>query len=130
MSSDVTSETLPDDPELTGLAETVRTNAADDAAWSSLESWASRAQNPDPASALYREALARHRAGKTAEMLEQRALRFHEEWFEEASEPLLDVLRHVVARDPEAEWAFQRLTVVLTSKERWAELLALIQAAT
>lgn len=125
MPSEVTSEILPDDPELSGLAEAVRTSAADDAAWSSLESWASRAQNPDPVSALYHEALARHRSGATAEKLEARALRFHEEWFEESSDALLDVLRHVVARDPGAEEAFQRLTVVLTSKERWADLLAL-----
>ena len=125
MPSEVTIETLPDDPELSGLAETVNESAADESAWSSLEDWASRAQNPDPVSTLYRRALSKHPRGSVAEMLEQRALRFHEEWFEESSDPLLDVLRHVVARDPEAEWAFQRLTVVLTSKERWADLLAL-----
>src|SRR5688572_29010586 len=103
MPSEVTSEILPDDSELSGLTETIRTNAADEAAWTALEAWASRAQNPDPISALYRGALARHASGPIAEMLEERALRFHEEWFEESSEPLLDVLRHVVARDPEAE---------------------------
>ena len=39
MPSEVTSEILPDDPELSGLAEAVRTSAADDAGDDDLDGY-------------------------------------------------------------------------------------------
>ncbi|MDH5491237.1 MAG: tetratricopeptide repeat protein, partial [Myxococcales bacterium] len=63
---------------------------------------------------------------ETSELLCERAVGFHEEWFGEDSPLLAEVLGLVLDLDPlENVWAFQRLTVVHTIAERWNELLAL-----
>ncbi|MFO0692988.1 MAG: tetratricopeptide repeat protein [Polyangiales bacterium] len=113
-----------DDPTFRKAATAVRENPSNEGAWDALEDWAAKTQNPDPASAVYRVVLAGTLSRERASELGQRALRFHEEWFSEDSPQQLEVLSRVLEHDPEAEWAFQRLTVVFTSRERWPELLA------
>ncbi|HEY8430309.1 MAG TPA: hypothetical protein VIL20_18135, partial [Sandaracinaceae bacterium] len=97
--------------------------------WDVLEELAGELQRPDEVGALYRKVLALDLSAETAEVLGQRAARFHEEWFAEDSPYLAEVLTRVLERDPTSEWALQRVTVVLTVGERWNELLALYDRA-
>ncbi|MCB9597433.1 MAG: tetratricopeptide repeat protein [Sandaracinaceae bacterium] len=97
----------------------------DEENWDLLEELAEQSQRPDDVGALYRKVLAKELGADLAETLGQRAAGFHEEWFPEDSPHLVDVLKRVLELTPEADWALQRLTVVMTVGERWAELLAL-----
>ncbi len=92
--------------------------------WDLLEEIAEQTQRPDEVGALYREVLHQDLGAELAETLGQRAAGFHEEWFVEDSPHLGDVLQRMLELNPEADWALQRLTVLLTVGERWAELMA------
>lgn len=93
--------------------------------WDLLEEMAEQLQRPDEVGELYRKVLAQDLSTDLAEALGQRAAQFHEEWFSEESPHLVEVLTRVLELQPEADWALQRLTVVMTVGERWNELLAL-----
>ena len=110
------------------LAEALAAAEADpenDACWDRLEELAEQTQRPDEVGALYRSVLAQDLSRDLAESLGQRAVGFHEQWFAEDSPHLVSVLSRVLEIDPEADWALQRVTVVLTVGERWSELLAI-----
>ncbi|MFK7990434.1 MAG: hypothetical protein AB8I08_30710 [Sandaracinaceae bacterium] len=96
-----------------------------DAAWDELEEFAEELQRPDEVGAAYRTVLAGDVSPELAASLGERAAGFHEEWFAEDSPHLVEVLTRVLELDPSADWALQRLTVVMTVGERWAELLGL-----
>lgn len=114
------------DESFVAAATAVRADPSDDGAWDSLEEHAAAQNSPDDVSALYREVLAGDLATEVAPGLAQRAVQFHEEWCEEDSPLLVEVLQRVLQVDPTAsEWAFQRLTVVYTVAERWDEVLDL-----
>jgi len=91
--------------------------------WDLLEEMAEQSQRPDEVGALYRKVLSQDLGAELAETLGQRAAGFHEEWFAEDSPYLGEVLQRVLQLNPEADWALQRLTVLLTVTERWNELL-------
>lgn len=97
----------------------------DQDAWDLLEEMAERLQRPDEIGEVYRKVLQQDLGAELAETLGQRAAGFHEEWFTEDSPHLAEVLKRVLELDPEADWALQKLTVVLTVGEKWAELLSL-----
>lgn len=101
----------------------VRENPGDESAWGELEAWASSSQNPDGVGALYRSVLGATRDPALLGSLVSNALRFHEEWYPEDAAELLEVLRRALAVPTMADTAFQRLTVIFTSRERWSELL-------
>lgn len=52
-----------------------------------------------------------------------RAVRFVDEWFEEPSRAIR-LLDRVLAADPFADWALERLVIAYTKTSRWNELLA------
>lgn len=93
--------------------------------WDLLEELAEEMQRPDEVGAAYRKVLATNLSTELADSLGQRAAGFHEEWFAEDSPFLAEVLGRVLELNPEADWALQRFTVVLTVGEKWPELLAL-----
>ena len=93
--------------------------------WDLLEELAEEMQRPDEVGAAYRKVLATNLSAELADSLGQRAAGFHEEWFSEDSPFLGEVLGRVLELNPEADWALQRFTVVLTVGEKWPELLAL-----
>lgn len=97
----------------------------DEEAWDRLEEMAEQLQRPDEVGAAYRTALRTDLGAELADTLGQRAAGFHEEWFSEDSPYIAEVLKRVLALNPEADWALQRLTVVLTVAERWAEVLSI-----
>ncbi|MCA9610607.1 MAG: hypothetical protein KC619_33660, partial [Myxococcales bacterium] len=111
--------------QLTAALAAAESEPQNEEHWDLLEELAEQAQRPDEVGALYRKVLARDLGAELAETLGQRAAGFHEEWFSEDSPHLVEVLQRVLELNPEADWALQRLTVVMTVGERWSELLAL-----
>jgi tetratricopeptide (TPR) repeat protein len=126
MAEDATAE-LPE--ELQTALDAAEADPAQMAHWDRLEELAEEAQRPDEVGAMYRAVLGRDLAGEEAEALGERAAAFHEEWFSEDSPYLLEVLSRVLTLRPTADWALQRITVVLTVNERWDELLGFYDRA-
>ena len=87
--------------------------------------WLSR---PDAISLLYRETLARDLPASAIPTLGKRAVAFHDEWFEDPGF-VLQILKRVLELDPRAEWAFERLSLLLTMAERWEDLLSAYDVA-
>lgn len=102
---------------------------ADDHVWDALEELAGSLQRPDEVSAAYRQVLEKELPRRVVTQIGQRAVRFHEEWFGDDLQGLVNVLERVLALDHTAEWAFKRLTVGLTVTGRWDDLLALYDRA-
>lgn len=111
--------------QLTAALAAAESEPQDEENWDRLEDLAAEAQRPDEVGALYRKVLARDLGAELAEALGQRAAGFHEEWFPEDSPHVVAVLQRVLELTPEADWALEKLTVVMTVGERWTELLAL-----
>lgn len=103
--------------------QAVRRDATDDASWDAIDEAARQADDPDAAAQLYREILEQVSSPAIASSLGQRAVAFHDEWFEETA-PLIALLERVLSVDASATWAFERLSLLLTMAERWSELLA------
>jgi tetratricopeptide (TPR) repeat protein len=96
-----------------------------DDAWEHLEELADKLQRPDEVAELYAELLGGKPTAEQRTRLSKRAVQFHDEWFGDNPQAMLELLSRILAADPEALWAFERLTVVLTVAERWADLLGL-----
>ena len=112
-------------PDLVAALDSVRSEPHEVATWEDLEDIAAKHELPEHAFDLYREVLLRDDLpGAVAEQLTQRAVRFHDEWFDDPF-PLAELLSRLLSRDPDAGWAFERLTLLYTAKERWDELFAL-----
>ncbi|MFO0660021.1 MAG: hypothetical protein U0165_09350, partial [Polyangiaceae bacterium] len=94
----------------------------DDSAWDDAEEAAAKPQRPDLVASLYWEVMSSDVSVELVSKLGQRAARFHDEWFYDAS-LLIRVLDRVLEREPASEWAFERLSLLMTSSERWSELL-------
>lgn len=94
-------------------------------AWSHVEELAAEMQRPDDVAALYREVLERSLPDEVRRQVAERAVGFHDEWFGDSRETMTKLLGRIIELDASAEWAFERLTVMLTRAEQWAELLSL-----
>lgn len=92
-------------------------------AWDHLESLADSLDRPDEVGAAYREVLGADVPHDIWKTLAERAARFHDEWFGDSPDEMLGVLQPILEKDPTADWAFERLLVVLTNAERWDDLL-------
>jgi tetratricopeptide (TPR) repeat protein len=103
----------------------VQASPESDEAWDHVEELADALQRPDDVAAVYRELLDGPLSPVLRSKLSQRAVQFHDEWFGDTPEAMAELLARIVERDAEAEWAFERLVVVLTVAERWDDLLAL-----
>jgi tetratricopeptide (TPR) repeat protein len=96
--------------------------------WDRADAAARALARPDDMAALYEEVLSRPLTQEQARTLGERAVRFCEEWFEEPSR-VMRVLERVLTLDPRADWAFDRLKLLLDAAERWDELFALYDRA-
>ena len=94
-----------------------------DDSWDHLESLADSQQQPDEVASLYRDILRRSLPAELRAHLAERAVRFHEEWYGDQPQAITDLLLQILERDPGARWALDRLTVALTAREAWDELL-------
>ncbi|HEY2517676.1 MAG TPA: tetratricopeptide repeat protein [Polyangiaceae bacterium] len=96
--------------------------------WERAESLARAVRRPDEVAALYAKVLASPLGREEALALGQRAVAFHEEWFEEP-ERVIRILERVLEIDPTDTSAFDRLKLIFDAGERWDELFALYDRA-
>lgn len=95
------------------------------ALWDRVEAIARKLSSPEPVASLYEEVL---RGGTPAERLVaigERAVAFHEEWFED-DERVIGILKQLLAIDPANVWAFDRLKLIYDARERWDDLFELV----
>ena len=87
-------------------------------AWDEAEALASQQQKPDEMAALYRKVLKPGLDREWVGTLGQRALRFFEEWYAGETDRAVELLRQVLAADPDADWAIERITILLSVQQR------------
>ena len=98
-------------------------------AWEEAESLAAELDKPDDIVTLYNETLAAKLEPEVAEMIGERAGGFCDEWFGDDPKVLEKILSRVLQLAPASELALQRLSVIMTVAERWADVLALYNRA-
>jgi tetratricopeptide (TPR) repeat protein len=96
--------------------------------WDRAEELARSLSRPDEVAALYEEVLARALGREQALAIGERAVQFYEEWFEDSAR-VVRILERVLELDPAADWAFDRLKLLLDAAERWDDLFALYDRA-
>jgi tetratricopeptide (TPR) repeat protein len=123
---DALTEPLPKDLE-DGIEQCLAAPDNEEA-WDKLEELAATHQIPEAVANAYVKALRGDVSAELANLLGQRAVRFHNEWFSDNA-PLIKVLTRVLQIDPTVDWAFERVSLLLTVAERWDELLGLYDRA-
>ncbi len=98
------------------------------ALWDRAEELARVLSRPDDVAALYTDVLSRALPSDLAVGIGERAVQFYEEWFDDPAR-VVTILERVLELDPTADWAFDRLKLVLDSAERWDDLFALYDRA-
>lgn len=115
----------PQSDALSSAIQAARQNPANTQSWDLVEELVDDVQRPSDVRELFRDVL---NAGELPTELVtevgQRAVRFYEAWYNDDSAELAELLTRVLERDQRADWAFERLSVVLTSAGRFEELLA------
>ena len=96
--------------------------------WDRAEGLARALSHPEEMAALYEEVLARALTRDDARAIGERAVQFYEEWFEDSGR-VVRILDRVLEIDPTADWAFDRLKLLLDAAERWDDLFALYDRA-
>lgn len=110
--------------ELLTAIEAVKEAPQEPSHWDRVEEVLDTVQRPTDVSALFRDVLKQDLSSTLVTDIGQRAVRFYEAWYGEDSAELPETLERVLEIDPQASWAFQRLTVAYTVAERWDALLA------
>src|SRR4051812_8557894 len=118
-SETATTQPLPD----TEIARAIAASPERLSLWDDAERIAAEEQRPDDVTALYTHVLSKPLPREVALALCERAAAFLAEWSEDGS-AVIGVLKRALEIDPGAEWAFRRLTMMLTMERRWDELLA------
>jgi tetratricopeptide (TPR) repeat protein len=98
-------------------------------AWEEVEGLAADLDKPDDIVALYNEALSGKVEPQIAEMIGERAGGFCDEWFGDDPSVLEKILVRVTSLAPSSDTALQRLSVIYTVAERWADALGLYDRA-
>ncbi len=98
-------------------------------AWEEVEGLAADLDKPDDIVALYNEALSGDVEPQVAEMIGERAGGFCDEWFGDDPSVLEKILVRVTSLAPSSDTALQRLSVIYTVAERWADALGLYDRA-
>ncbi len=114
-----------DDQALADALAAARSAPDTQAHWDLAEELGEVHQSVDEVAAAYREVLAQNLSPAVIDRLGRRAAAFHESWLGDDNASLTDVLLRVLAVQPQAEWAFAKLTSVYTLRERWKEVLDL-----
>lgn len=102
--------------------------ATEPSTWDQAEELARRAGTPAPLAEAYARLLAAPPSRELAAELGQRAVAFHEEWFDDV-EGTVRLLERMLALDPDDTWAFDRLKLLFDANERWDDLFALFDRA-
>jgi hypothetical protein len=101
----------------------VRTAPHERASWEKLEKLGGLLDREEDVGAAYREVLGRELDVLLASELGERAVTYHEEWLGDDGDRLVILLNRVLTLVPQAEWALERLSAILTLGGRWDELL-------
>ncbi|MDB4942278.1 MAG: Exonuclease SbcC [Labilithrix sp.] len=96
--------------------------------WDRAEALARQLGSPDPLASLYEEVLRSDLPQAEAVELGQRAVAFHEEWFEDGVR-VVGILERLLEIQPDDTWAFDRLKMIFDAQERWDDLFALYDRA-
>jgi len=72
---------------------------------------------------LYREVLDRELDAPTKLRIGERAVAFHDEWYDDSNHAI-EILKRLTQLETGGDWAFEKLSLLLTIAERWDELLA------
>lgn len=92
--------------------------------WDRAEELTRAVSRPDDVAALYEEVLALPLSSDVATVLGERAVLFYQEWFDDPTR-IVRILHRVLELAPLADWAFDRLKLLLDAGERWDDLFAL-----
>lgn len=114
---------MAEEQDLTTAIEAALQSPQDETHWDRVEEVLDAVQRPTDVSELFSNVLSKPIEPELAGTIGKRAVRFYESWYGEDSDGLPATLKRVLEIDPRAEWAFERLTVALTSAEKWGELL-------
>jgi len=123
--SRIPSDTPALDPRLAEALRRTEADPGDTSRWNDLEEISGELQLPESVAALFLTVLEGPRGAELADDLGQRAVRFHEEWFGDDPASLIELLHVLLKLDPSLDWAFERLTLLLSVGQRWPELLEL-----
>lgn len=93
--------------------------------WDRLEKTGGFLNRVEDVAAVYRDILRKDLEAAVAKVVGQRAVTYHETWLGDEPDAQVKVLTRVLELLPQARWAFEQLTSILTLGERWDELLAL-----
>jgi tetratricopeptide (TPR) repeat protein len=97
-------------------------NPEERAGWDALERAAETRADTQHVAELHRATLQRDLPKDLLLEIAERAVRFHDEWALE-DEELISLLVRVLTIDPTAKWAFDRVSLELTMRDRREELL-------
>ena len=109
--------------KLKAVLKKAKADPNDPQVWDELEAIAAESQKPDDVAAAYRKALASAPSPELATSLGQRALRFVEDWYAGQTAIIVEFLDNILQLDPTADWALERLTILLSVNEQWDQLL-------
>ncbi|MEO8875587.1 MAG: hypothetical protein ABI461_08375, partial [Polyangiaceae bacterium] len=96
--------------------------------WDSAEELARELKTPGAVADAYVAVIGKTLSAEDAQEVGQRAVAFHEEWFDDAAR-IVSVLEKILALDPAADWAFDRLKLLFDAREQWDELFGLYDRA-
>jgi tetratricopeptide (TPR) repeat protein len=120
---------MADLSQLQEAAAAVRHSPHAVSAWEEVEGLAAELDRPDDIVRLYTEVLGGDVAPQVAEMIGERAGGFCDEWFGDDPATLETILVRVTVLAPASDTALQRLSVIYTVAERWADALDLYDRA-
>lgn len=98
------------------------------ALWDAAEELARQLKTPAGVADAYFRVIGKKLSPEDAMELGQRAVAFHEEWFDDAAR-VVAVLERVLTLDPAADWAFDRLKLLFDAREQWDDMFALYDRA-
>ncbi|MDJ0765567.1 MAG: tetratricopeptide repeat protein [Myxococcota bacterium] len=111
------------DPEFEAAIQSVNDAPENVAAWEYLEHLAETQQRQEDAAKTYLDAISAKPPAGIREALFEGALRYYDEWFGDDAQAMNQVLSKIIDVDPKAQWAFDRLVVILSAAEQWDALL-------
>ncbi|HMG55540.1 MAG TPA: hypothetical protein VK601_18710, partial [Kofleriaceae bacterium] len=120
---------MADLSQLQEAAAAVRHSPHAVSAWEEAEGLAAELDRPDDIVSLYTETLVGAVEPQIAEMIGERAGGFCDEWFGDDPAILEKILVRVTELAPASDTALQRLSVIYTVAERWADALGLYDRA-
>ncbi|MCK9523075.1 MAG: hypothetical protein M0R76_08525 [Proteobacteria bacterium] len=103
----------------------VKAAPTSDEAWDRLEEFAETFGAHERIAEIYRETLEEKPAPETMEKVSRRAVDFVEAWLGDSPEAMISLLTRIVEIDDRAQWAFARLTEMLTVAAEWDKLFSL-----